>query len=424
VRHVLDENLNTVYTTDYSAYGETFNNTGANPMDYGYTGQPLDANGLAYHRARYYDASMGVWLSEDPLELVNRYGYVDGNPISLVDIIGLSSCNSPCNSQQVNSSAPFVLETSQFGIVGNTTNIFSNADSSTIQNGHLIVKSGAEIPELSNSIMTPSIPINIHVPARQDFYNPSTFVANQDPQWERIWVSNRSKINYGYFGEYSFPFSRYDRMISPMFNIWGWLPAEPDTDGMTFNLWGRTEQVARALRTINNTSLFGEIPAPIFGVVPDANQPLPEIVNGIPNNQRMRERSANATNPSNPGGTGGLDSRMALFSIFVDLLALERYGNQMDVAWDGQWGDYDGIIFAEVQKRQTNECPNYRAVIYNLSFATWTNGLQAEQYMSLSYIVANEFRETSFHHPSAVFSLGINGSSQTMFDGDFRVHIP
>jgi len=29
-------------------------------MAYGYTGQPLDANGLAYHRARYYDASLGV----------------------------------------------------------------------------------------------------------------------------------------------------------------------------------------------------------------------------------------------------------------------------------------------------------------------------------------------------------------------------
>jgi len=76
VRHVLDENLNTVYKTDYSAYGETSNSTGANPMEYGYTGQPLDANGLAYHRARYYDPSLGVWNSQDPLELMNRYGIV------------------------------------------------------------------------------------------------------------------------------------------------------------------------------------------------------------------------------------------------------------------------------------------------------------------------------------------------------------
>jgi len=45
-------------------------------MEYGYTGQPLDANGLAYHRARYYDPSLGVWNSQDPLELMNRYGIV------------------------------------------------------------------------------------------------------------------------------------------------------------------------------------------------------------------------------------------------------------------------------------------------------------------------------------------------------------
>jgi len=57
-------------------------------MDYGYTGQPLDANGLAYHRARYYDASMGVWNSQDPLELMNRYGYVDGNPVMYRDPSG------------------------------------------------------------------------------------------------------------------------------------------------------------------------------------------------------------------------------------------------------------------------------------------------------------------------------------------------
>jgi len=59
-------------------------------MDYGYTGQPLDANGLAYHRARYYDTSMGVWNSQDPLELMNRYGYVDGNPIRFTDESGLT----------------------------------------------------------------------------------------------------------------------------------------------------------------------------------------------------------------------------------------------------------------------------------------------------------------------------------------------
>jgi|GEM_PF-3383730 len=94
VRHVLDENLNTVYSADYAAYGDVIASEGANPMDYGYTGQPLDANGLAYHRARFYDPSLGVWNSQDPLELMNRYGYVDGNPINLRDTSGgYPDCN-------------------------------------------------------------------------------------------------------------------------------------------------------------------------------------------------------------------------------------------------------------------------------------------------------------------------------------------
>ncbi|NJL92476.1 MAG: hypothetical protein HC915_01520 [Anaerolineae bacterium] len=39
------------------------------------------------HRTRYYDPALGVWLSEDPLELGNRYVYV--NPVNLVDPTGM-----------------------------------------------------------------------------------------------------------------------------------------------------------------------------------------------------------------------------------------------------------------------------------------------------------------------------------------------
>gem|GEM_PF-5591884 len=49
VRHVLDENLNTVYSADYAAYGDVIASEGMNPMAYG----------LAYHRARYYGSESG-----------------------------------------------------------------------------------------------------------------------------------------------------------------------------------------------------------------------------------------------------------------------------------------------------------------------------------------------------------------------------
>jgi len=58
---------------------------------FAFTGEPLDGNGLQYHRARYYDPVMGVWASLDPLETANRYMYVAGNPTNLIDPTGLQN---------------------------------------------------------------------------------------------------------------------------------------------------------------------------------------------------------------------------------------------------------------------------------------------------------------------------------------------
>lgn len=47
-----------------------------------------------YYRARYYDPSIGRFLSEDPLEFggeINFYRYVENNPALLIDPYGLSS---------------------------------------------------------------------------------------------------------------------------------------------------------------------------------------------------------------------------------------------------------------------------------------------------------------------------------------------
>ncbi|MDX2139606.1 MAG: RHS repeat-associated core domain-containing protein [Chloroflexota bacterium] len=48
-----------------------------------------DSSGLQYHRARYYSPALGMWISEDPLETPNRYGYVGGNVVNRVDPTGL-----------------------------------------------------------------------------------------------------------------------------------------------------------------------------------------------------------------------------------------------------------------------------------------------------------------------------------------------
>ena len=56
-------------------------------------GRELDAeSGLYFYRARYYDASLGRFINEDPIGFtggdVNLYAYVFNNPVVRVDPLG------------------------------------------------------------------------------------------------------------------------------------------------------------------------------------------------------------------------------------------------------------------------------------------------------------------------------------------------
>ncbi|WP_310452626.1 RHS repeat-associated core domain-containing protein, partial [Sulfuritalea sp.] len=76
----------------YSPYGETqvMGTEEGNATQY--TGRENDGMGLFYYRARYYDAQLKQWMSEDPIGISggrNVYRYVNGNPISYTDPDGL-----------------------------------------------------------------------------------------------------------------------------------------------------------------------------------------------------------------------------------------------------------------------------------------------------------------------------------------------
>ncbi len=65
---------------------------------FAFTGEPRDANGLQYHRARYYNPSLAGWLSLDPVQgdmghpmSLNGYLYVNGNPVMNIDPTGMFS---------------------------------------------------------------------------------------------------------------------------------------------------------------------------------------------------------------------------------------------------------------------------------------------------------------------------------------------
>jgi RHS repeat-associated protein len=67
---------------------------------FNYTGRELDAEtGLYFYRARYYDPSVGRFLSEDPIGFggqdANLYRYVGNSPIKLADPMGLMPVAAP-----------------------------------------------------------------------------------------------------------------------------------------------------------------------------------------------------------------------------------------------------------------------------------------------------------------------------------------
>jgi RHS repeat-associated protein len=87
---VTDAGGNVTQNTGYDPYG-TASGTGSYP--FGFVGRSQPESGLQYMRARYYDAEIARFLSEDPIAYgggdVNLFRYVSNNPIMSADRTGL-----------------------------------------------------------------------------------------------------------------------------------------------------------------------------------------------------------------------------------------------------------------------------------------------------------------------------------------------
>ncbi len=87
----------------YDAYGAVLNQSGVWPGRYGYTGrEDIGATELLYYRARVYDPTAGRFTSSDPVfgslnhpSTLQRYLYVDNDPVNLVDPTGQSAIKDP-----------------------------------------------------------------------------------------------------------------------------------------------------------------------------------------------------------------------------------------------------------------------------------------------------------------------------------------
>ena len=98
VRALADASGNVTDQYAYDAFGSVQNRQGTTVNPYQYTGQQFDAlTGLYSLRARYYQPTLGRFLSRDTIEInpihpndLNRYGYTANNPINAFDPSGHS----------------------------------------------------------------------------------------------------------------------------------------------------------------------------------------------------------------------------------------------------------------------------------------------------------------------------------------------
>ena len=74
----------------YSAFGVP-QSSGVTENAVSFTGHQFDAaTGLVYARARYYDPTLGRFLSQDPEPAINPYVYASNAPVDKVDPTGRS----------------------------------------------------------------------------------------------------------------------------------------------------------------------------------------------------------------------------------------------------------------------------------------------------------------------------------------------
>jgi len=89
-RDLVDESGNEANHIVYDSFGNVLHQTNDTVTSrYLFTGREFDETGMYYYRLRYYDSSLGAFISQDPIGFysndTNLFRYVRSNPLSLVD---------------------------------------------------------------------------------------------------------------------------------------------------------------------------------------------------------------------------------------------------------------------------------------------------------------------------------------------------
>ena len=89
---VINEEGEVIASYYYDSFGVEVRSAGSIENPYRYSGEYVDEeSGLIYLRYRYYDPSIGRFISEDPImDGLNWYVYGNNNPIMYIDPWGLA----------------------------------------------------------------------------------------------------------------------------------------------------------------------------------------------------------------------------------------------------------------------------------------------------------------------------------------------
>ncbi|MGA1825362.1 MAG: CARDB domain-containing protein [bacterium] len=113
---IADSTGNIIQEYTYDSFGNIVHQSGDLINPYTYTGREYDPeSGLYYYRARYYDAKIGRFLSQDPIGFgsgdLNLYRYVNNNPVNWIDPYGLSYLEYNSNTLNLYSSSGNLIGT-------------------------------------------------------------------------------------------------------------------------------------------------------------------------------------------------------------------------------------------------------------------------------------------------------------------------
>ena len=98
IRAVTDKDGKKVWSADYLAFGKQYIKDGDFEELHSFTGKEYDPDtGLHYYNARWYDADLGRFISEDPVGANLLYGYSSNNPINRIDPTGCIDYSSEIN---------------------------------------------------------------------------------------------------------------------------------------------------------------------------------------------------------------------------------------------------------------------------------------------------------------------------------------